>query len=164
MANLKNLEVTLERNSGGGGSYVAFTALGDDRYHVWLDENLKIVHGSYDPNGTVYKNSVAKHGEVGHYRTRKLDAGRGTGKAMLEHMLHKAVDLKAGADAAYDAKEAVAAEATKVRARLVRIERNAEAIYNVLKAMEQRFDPSSETEDAIKADACALIALIENGA
>lgn len=84
------------------------------RYHIWF--NLKTMKS----DGTLYKNSIAKHDEPGYYHARKLDPTKPNNKAMLAEMWrqikegHLVARALAASQAMENARIAEAADALRV--------------------------------------------------
>lgn len=96
--------------------------IGAHRFHIWLDRETN------EPEEVVYKNSVAKHDEPGHYRTRQLFRTGSRVTAVMFAEVWTVVerdDLIAKAKAAHLANVANAQRISTLKAELAQIEATA---------------------------------------
>lgn len=109
--------------------------IGKDRFHVWITEAGQVNGDNYGSGRPpLYKNSVAKFREPGHYDCRHLDANAAGNRKMIEAALAQ-VDLekaKAEHDEEKQVKEAARTAEIEKRAAKERLEAAAPAMYEAL--------------------------------
>jgi hypothetical protein len=118
---LKITNVTAGLSSQYANYHVACECDGA-RYHIWVDKDT---HQPFYPQ-TLYKNSLAKYGEPGYYKTRHLKPDSKFASEMVAALLHEAAanNLYEKADQKL-ADELAAEQATHKAAVAVRVAKDA---------------------------------------
>lgn len=82
---IENIHVDSINSDAFSDKFAIGWTIGADRFHVWAVQQRR--DRSRILEGIVYKNSIAKHGEPGHYHTRQLDPETKTQAEILAEVL-----------------------------------------------------------------------------